>query len=133
MKANDVKYLVVHCSDSPNEPHDGRLDTAEDIHLWHKQRGWSGIGYHFVIREDAVLERGRPTYWKGAHVSGHNHESLGIMLFGIDKFSDGQLDLLRELLEELSPKFPNAEIVGHYELDPRKTCPNFNVREWWNE
>lgn len=132
MKASDVKYLVVHCSDSPNDPYDGRLDGAADIHRWHKERGWDGIGYHFVIREDAHIEFGRPVYWKGAHVRSHNHESLGICLIGIDKFTDAQLGALRDLLTGLLTDFPNAKIVGHYELDKNKSCPNFNVQEWWN-
>lgn len=127
MKAENIKYLVVHCADTPN----GRDDTAEDIHGWHLARGWDGVGYHFVIRPGGLIERGRPTYWKGSHVRGHNHESIGICLDGRDQFDDGQLHGLRELLGELLTKFTNAKPVGHNELDSHKTCPNFDVQEWW--
>ena len=40
-----VKYLVVHCADTP----DDREVTASGIHDWHKARGWDGIGYHWVF------------------------------------------------------------------------------------
>jgi N-acetyl-anhydromuramyl-L-alanine amidase AmpD len=53
-------------------------------------------------------------------------------LIGRDEFSDMQLSVLRNLLEELIIKFKNAKVVGHNELDPRKTCPNFDVKEWWD-
>lgn len=120
-----MNYLVVHCSDSPQ----GRGDTAETIHRWHRARGWDGIGYHHVILEDGTVENGRPHYWSGAHVGGHNIGSLGICLIGRDTFTKEQMDSLRELLKTLHGLYPNAVIVGHGDLDNRKTCPNFNVRD----
>jgi len=121
-----MKYLVVHCSDSPQ----GRGDTAETIHRWHRERGWDGIGYHYVILESGKVENGRPHYWEGAHVRGHNADSLGICLIGVDSFSKAQLKALRALLEDLEGQYPEAEIVGHRELDPHKTCPNFDVQRF---
>ena len=123
-----IKYLVVHSSDSPH-----RGDTAEDIHRWHQERGWSGIGYHYVIRETGDIERGRPHYWTGAHVSGHNTGSLGICLLGKDEFTSDQFLALKSLLRTLLFQHPDAAVVGHRDLDPHKTCPNFNVKEWWKE
>ncbi|PUB87082.1 MAG: N-acetylmuramoyl-L-alanine amidase [gamma proteobacterium symbiont of Ctena orbiculata] len=121
--------LVVHCSDSPND----RDVTAEDIHWWHKEKGWSGIGYNAVIRRSGEVERGRPHYWKGAHVGIYNKGSLGVCLIGRDQFTDEQLAALRELLTEWKHKYPDAEVMGHYELDPNKPCPNFDVKAWWNK
>lgn len=125
---NRIDYIVVHCSDSPH----GRGDSAETIHRWHKEKGWSGIGYHYVIDEHGNVEAGRPHYWQGAHVRAHNSHSLGICLLGIDEFTDKQMDALAKLVEELSYEYPFAQVVGHRDLDPKKTCPNFNVKEWWN-
>lgn len=89
-----IKYLVVHCSDTPN----GRDDHAWDIHKWHLDRGWSGIGYNAVIAVNGDLELARPDYWQGAHVrdfdrdgEGDNSDSLGICLIGRDAFSAPQL------------------------------------------
>lgn len=120
-----MKHIVVHCSDSPH----GRGHSAETIHRWHQERKWSGIGYHYVITEEGEVQNGRPHYWTGAHVKGHNTGSLGICLIGRDYFAPEQLDSLRELLKDLHDQYPEAVICGHRDLDPNKTCPNFDVRD----
>lgn len=114
--------VVIHCSDSPQ----GRGDNAETIHRWHKERGFDGIGYHYVILEDGTIENGRPNFWSGAHARGHN-DAIGICLMGIDSFTPAQFISLETLLKE---KGYNAnEIVGHYMVSS-KTCPNFNVETY---
>lgn len=128
-----VDFIVVHESASPH-----RGDTARDVHLWHTLRGWEGVGYHYLIDQYGDLENGRPEYWMGSHVryedNHYNSRSLGIMLFGQDgKFSVAQFDTLKRLLFELRYRHGNAEIVGHRDLDPRRTCPGFNVRKWCRE
>lgn len=129
-----LKYIVVHCSDSPQ----GRGDGAGTIHQWHLERGWDGIGYHAVIDEYGHVESGRPvfrdgTFWPGAHVTGHNHESVGICLIGTDKFTDQQLSALRRQIDWYKSIWPGAEVIGHCGLDSRKTCPNFDVKTWYCE
>lgn len=132
-----VNYIVVHCSDSPNMLGDSRLDTAGSIHAWHTQRGWDGIGYHYVIDEMGREEQGRPvflgtkTFWEGAHVSGHNSVSIGICLIGKDHFHDSQLAAARKRIDSLIEIWPEAKVLGHRDLDSRKTCPNFDVAEWY--
>lgn len=121
-----IKHIVIHCSDSPQ----GRGDTAATIHRWHQERGFDGIGYHYVILESGEIERGRPHCWKGAHVAGHNGSSIGVCLIGIDSFTDDQMAALRDLITELQSMYHDAEVVGHRDLDSRKTCPNFDVRQW---
>lgn len=111
---------VIHCSDSPQ----GRGDNAETIHKWHKERGFDGIGYHYVILEDGTIENGRPEYWEGAHAKGHN-DAIGICLIGIDEFTHSQFISLEKLLKD--HKFNREEVVGHYDIDEHKTCPNFDV------
>ncbi|RDH41562.1 N-acetylmuramoyl-L-alanine amidase [Zooshikella ganghwensis] len=123
-----ITRLVVHCSDTPND----RDVTAADIHRWHKERKWSGIGYHKVIRRDGTVENGRPEYWKGAHVKGYNSKSLGVCLIGRDEFTADQFDSLDRVLTRWKDKYPLAEICGHRDLDPHKSCPNFDVGEWWD-
>jgi len=127
----NVKYIVVHCSDSPNNPNDGRLDTAADIHRWHLERGWSGIGYHWVITEQGDIQAGRPQYWVGAGVRGHNHESIHICLIGEGAYHITQWESLAGKLHRLCSEFPGAKVVGHNDLDSSKTCPNFDVPAWW--
>ena len=73
-----IKYLVVHCTATP----EGKNFKAKDIDLWHRKKGWSGIGYHYVIGLDGTVETGRPEAEIGAHVQGHNEFSLGIVYVG---------------------------------------------------
>jgi len=113
---------VIHCSDSPH----GRGTTASDIHQWHLDRGWDGIGYHYVITEDGGIQNGRPEYWKGSHAKGHN-DALGICLIGTDYFTEKQFESLSNLI--LGFGFKKDEVVGHYAVSS-KTCPNFNVEEF---
>ena len=87
-----IKYIVIHCSDT-NEN-----DSAEDIHKLHLSFGWDGIGYHKIIKKNGELENGRPEFWKGAHVFGHNHESLGVCLIGKCNFYRKQFNTLKLLL-----------------------------------
>ena len=120
-----IKKLIIHCSESPN----GRPDTAEDIHLWHIQRGWSGIGYHYVICVDGAIQSGRPEYWEGAHCSGHNQDSLGICLIGTDEFSEAQWLALKHVITGIKSRYPDITIHGHREFSS-KLCPGFDVKAW---
>ncbi|MCD8391539.1 MAG: N-acetylmuramoyl-L-alanine amidase, partial [Firmicutes bacterium] len=56
--------------------------TAADVDSWHKANGWAGIGYHFFVRKDGSIYRGRPLDKMGAHVSGYNNKSIGICAEG---------------------------------------------------
>lgn len=127
LKETDVRYIVIHCSDSPA----GRGDTARDIHRWHIQRkDFSLIGYHRVILESGEVQAGRPLYVRGAHVAGMNAKSVGVCLIGRNDFTPEQMQVLPLVLKVLRARFPLAEIVGHRQLDPGKTCPNFDVPSW---
>ncbi len=124
-----ISYLVVHCSDSPN---DRDSVNAEEIHKWHLERGFDGIGYHFVILRNGMVEAGRPVYWKGAHAEKVNNKSIGICLVGKDRFTELQFKELKKLLLLLKNNYPTAEVRGHREFDKNKTCPNFDVVAWWS-
>ncbi len=132
-----VDMVVVHCSDS-------KWGDAAVIDQWHKERNWSGIGYHGVFLnghrtsraeynpdEDGVLESGRPIDTVGAHCRGHNRRSVGLCLIGKEEFTEAQMEGLLHNLEELLRHFGlDADAVyGHYELDDHKTCPNLDMDE----
>ena len=127
LNPSDIRFLVVHCSDSPNDNH----ITARDIHQLHLGFGWDGLGYHQVILRNGTVEKGRPEFWLGAHVKGHNHESLGVCLIGRDDFTLEQFDALETLLNIWKTEYPDAKIIGHCDFEEvEKTCPNFNVQSW---
>ena len=125
-----INYLVVHCSDTPNT---SELKAIE-IHKMHLSFKWDGIGYHKIICRDGTVENGRPEYWVGAHVYNFNKESLGVCLIGRDRFTKNQFQSLETLLERWTHKYPYAKIVGHNNFqNTKKTCPNFDVLEWWKK
>ena len=91
---NNIKYLVVHCSDTA----DNYDLSSIDIHKMHLAFGWDGIGYHKVIKRDGMIENGRPEFWIGAHVKGMNSQSLGVCLIGRNNFTFKQFDSLEKIL-----------------------------------
>lgn len=121
-----IDLIVLHCSDSPDEHH----VTAEDIHSWHKARGFDGIGYHYVIERDGTISPGRPEYWRGAHARRYNSNSLGICVVGRDVYTPQQIQSLDVLHRRLKKAHPSAIWKGHRELDEYKTCPNDVLMAW---
>ena len=101
--------------------------SAEQIDAWHKNRGWSGIGYHYFVRKDGTIYRGRPLWATGAHVSGKNGVSIGICAEG-DYSSEenmpyAQKYAIAELLNYIKAyHYPNAQIVRHGEIGASE-CP----------
>lgn len=123
-----INLLVIHCSDSDVPAH----DSIDVIRRWHvEERKFSDIGYHFVITKDGTVHPGRPEEQVGAHCAGHNTGTLGICLCGRREFTEEQFSALEKLCFELCRKYgiEKSDIVGHHELDPKKTCPNFDVQK----
>lgn len=120
-----VTKHIVHCSDTL----DGRECTVADIDKWHREKGWKGIGYHFVIYKDGSLHRGRLVDEIGAHCEGQNTESIGTCLIGRTMFTEVQYDTLRNLHETLKSFYPDIEAFGHHDFNPKKTCPNFDINQ----
>lgn len=142
-----IDTLVVHCSATPA----GLPIGAKEINSMHIQRGFAMIGYHFVIKENGNVEKGRDIEKIGAHVSGHNAQSIGICLVGgldaerkpANTFTPAQFAALDALLRKLRHQFPAAKICGHRDLSPDKDgdgkverhewvkeCPCFDVASW---
>mgnify|MGYP000492086536 FL=1 len=139
--------LVVHCSATRPTQDIG----VRDITQWHIQRGFDTVGYHYVIRRNGEVERGRPENAVGAHVRGHNVNSIGICLAGgvdnagkpANNFTAAQFVALHQLLDELRKRYPEARVLGHRDLSPDrngdgvispnefiKACPSFDVATW---
>lgn len=124
---NNIKLLIVHCSDTENK----KNFTALDIHKMHLDFGWDGIGYHKIICRTGKIENGRPEYWIGAHVKGKNKISLGVCLIGRDYFTKPQFSSLEKVLRNWKSLYPDAKILGHRDTgNTEKTCPNFDVEAW---
>ena len=131
-----INKIIVHCADTPN----GREHGVDDIRRWHiKERGMRDVGYHAVIKINGEIELGRDSilsgkdFVQGAHVAGHNKNSIGICLIGRDEFTKDQMLALEGLVATLKSSYPDAEVLGHVDLDSGKTCPNFDVKKWWSD
>lgn len=126
-----VKEIIVHCSATKA----GAEFTVEDIRRWHKQQGWSDVGYHYVVYLDGSIHAGRSVDVAGAHCTGHNTGSIGICYIGgldaagkhaKDSRTDKQKASLLALLQRLRKMYPEATIHGHRDF-ARKDCPSFNA------
>lgn len=144
MTGDDVEYLVVHTA--AFERHNCDRDM---IDRWHRQKGWAGIGYHYVILDDrhdelddGTVQEGRGLSRMGAHVLGVNGRSIGICCAGHgdrQPHTDAQRNSLLRLLSDLMDDHPHVtiqNIIGHREVNDlvreghvearfgtSKTCP----------
>ena len=127
----EINKIIVHCSATP-EGRDVSVDTVRD---WHLDRGWSDIGYHYVIELDGTIKEGRPVERQGAHVRGLNKNSIGICYIGgcdakmspKDTRNESQREALEYLINDLMNTYPNSTLHGHNEFSS-KACPSFNVQ-----
>lgn len=93
--------------------------SASTIDQWHKDRGWDEIGYHFIIRKDGTVEKGRNLNKQGAHAKGRDHY-IGIALTGNNQFTSYQIKSLNNLLKRLGVK----HIERHHEK-----CPGYGDKK----
>lgn len=127
-----ITLIIIHCSAvKPNQ-----TSSADQIDLWHKQRGWRGIGYHYVVRRDGTIENGRPEYEIGAHCLNRNAHSIGVCYEGgldahgrpADTRTPQQKATLMALLRSLKEDFPRARITGHNTFS-NTSCPCFDAEK----
>lgn len=128
-----IEKLIIHCSATREGQHID-VDTIRDWHV--NGRGWSDIGYHYVIYLDGSIHPGRPIERSGAHTKGYNSTSIGICYIGgvetdgktpKDTRTPEQKSALDGLLFDLTEQFPKATIHGHNEF-ANKACPSFDVQ-----
>lgn len=101
---------------------------VELIHDFHRSRGWYGIGYHYYVRKDGSLWRGRPEETVGAHTAGHNGRAIGICFegnFETEEMAAPQLAAGRELIADILARYPGISVSGHRDMDAT-ACPGKN-------
>ncbi|EFL88266.1 peptidoglycan-binding domain-containing protein [Ahrensia sp. R2A130] len=134
MTNRKLNEIVVHCAATP----EGREVSVATIRKWHKARGWSDIGYHFVIGLDGKVHKGRPLSKTGAHVRGRNRGTVGICYVGgvsrdgrtpKDTRTHSQKAALLNLINSLMAEYPSIKLIsGHHDY-AAKACPSFPARE----
>lgn len=142
-----IDSIIIHCSATKA----GQDFTAADIDRWHRERGFNGIGYHYVIRLDGKLEKGRDVSLTGAHCKGWNERSIGICYIGgldengrpADTRTNAQKRVLYQMIMDLQREYNILQVLGHRDTSPDlngdgviepyeyvKACPCFDVREF---
>ena len=133
-----IDYIVIHCSDTMPSMDIG----VKEIRRWHvNYNSWSDVGYHYVIRRDGTIEKGRDITTIGAHVKGFNNHSIGICWIGganeetkdpEDNRTPEQQIALRMQIDRLLEAFPDAVLMGHNDFpNVQKDCPCFDVCDWY--
>ena len=138
-----INEIIVHCTATP----EGQDTTVEQIRKNHMApvskggRGWSDIGYHYVIYRDGSIHNGRKVDVAGAHCTGHNSHSIGVCYVGglenrpgvayaqlkpKDTRTEAQKASLLKLLKDLKRLYPIAKIRGHRDF-ANKACPSFDA------
>lgn len=127
-----ITEIIIHCTATPA----GRPVSVAEINLWHRQRGFRSIGYHYLIALDGTVLEGRPVDEIGAHCLGHNANSIGIAYVGgiladgsmqpADTRTETQKTAMRNLLVRLRTSYPEATIHSHRDF-AAKACPSFDA------
>lgn len=102
--------------------------TPQQVHRWHLANGWSGIGYHFFVRKDGTVYRGRPEDTVGAHAGNNNSDSLGICFegsFDREQMPDVQRMAGAELVSYLKEKYGITRVQKHSDVNATG-CPGGN-------
>lgn len=132
-----IEHIIVHCSATPQ----GKDFGADDIDRWHRNKGLDLIGYHYVVRLDGTVERGRDLFKAGAHCNDQyrDYDSIGVCYIGglddsgepCDTRTPEQRTALRALLQTLKGVWPLAKISGHRDWAPSRQggCPCFDARQ----
>lgn len=127
-----IKEIIIHCT-ATKPSVDWGVKEIRRCHI--NDNAWADIGYHYVIRLNGFIERGRAEWRQGAHCVGHNKHSIGVCYVGgldqngkpTDTRTPAQRRAMLTLLKELTQKY-HCEIHGHNEYSS-KACPCFNAYE----
>lgn len=127
-----IKEIIVHCTAT----REGKAFTVADVDRWHRERGWKGCGYHYLITLDGKVEQGRPEQIAGAHCTGRNIESLGVCYVGgcdlVGKAKDTRTEaqkkalvtLIRQLMHTHGITLENVRCHNEFST---KACPSFSI------
>ncbi len=129
-----INEIIVHCTAS----REGQPLSVDAIRRMHKlERGWSDVGYHYIIYLDGSVHEGRNVNISGAHCLHHNTHSIGVVYVGgvmkdgktpKDTRTPEQKAALVKLLKQLKAIYPKATIHGHCEY-ANKACPCFDAKK----
>lgn len=127
-----ITKIIIHCTATP----EGRPVTVAEVDMWHRKRGFAGIGYHYLIGLNGEVWKGRDEWKVGAHTLGENQCSIGIAYAGgmskdmkkaKDTRTPAQKKSLLKLITELKNRYHGAEVYAHRDF-AKKDCPSFDAK-----
>lgn len=142
--SRDVTEIVVHWTETTTNKNIG----SEEINEYHLAANLKGIGYHYVIRRDGSLQRGRPANIEGEHspLNNHNERSIGVVFVGginvpsgtpnpenfvsVQSLTRSQFNTFDHLCRAFYNSYAGGQIVGHNDIDLNEDDPGFDVKEY---
>ena len=142
--SREVTEIVVHWTETTTNKNIG----SEEINSYHLASNLDGIGYHYVIRRDGSLQRGRPVNIEGQHspLNNHNTGSIGVVFVGginvpsgtpnpenfisVQSLTRSQFNTFDHLCRAFYSTYAGGQIVGHNDIDLNEDDPGFDVREY---
>ena len=135
-KRMETKFIVVHSSQTTPEEN----LSAKDIDAQHRKDGLFNIGFHFIIKRNGIIEKGRDVDTCGVHVETKgdvsNQNSIGICLIGgmnlkgqLDcNYTLAQFNSLNRLIVELQSEYDKVLVISRRDVTDT-SCPNFEISE----
>lgn len=122
-----IERVFLHCSASEMDMEGDAL--VAEIEKWHRARGFSGVGYHFLIDKKGRRLAGRSLDAIPAAQKDHNRGTIAIMAHGLTDFPVVMLDAVHDLCAEINEAYQGRiTFHGHCEVSP-KTCPVYDYRK----
>lgn len=128
-----IKYLVVHCTATPQS-----TSVASIQNYWKNNLKWKSPGYHIIITSDGTKIQLASEDKITNGVAGYNTPSLHVSYIGgidskgkpLDTRTDAQRKALLEVLKYWKSKYPEAIIQGHKDFPGvNKACPSFDAKK----
>ena len=128
-----IKYIVIHCTATPQNT------SVESIQrYWRDVLKWKNPGYQYIVEPSGMLRQLTPDDKIANGVRGYNKHSIHISYIGgvdannnpFNNMTLAQSETMRALVDALKVQHPDAEVLGHRDLNPHKACPSFDVKSW---
>lgn len=140
--SREITSLIIHWSETFHNQDIG----ADEIHSYNSKVD-QGIPYHYVLRRDGTIQRGRPINKEGGPLAnGHERYSVQIVLVGginaplgtpdpkkylsKNSFTREQFNTLDVLLEKAYSAWPGLQVMGHIDIDRSQQDPGFDVPDY---
>ena len=120
-EGNVPRYMGMH--------HSGGIQTVQDYHQMHLNKGWAGLGYHFMVDTDGTIYKGRPVNYVPAGIENANQDSLQICAIGNFEnmtMPDVQREAIKELIAYCKSSYGTISYLCGHKEKMATDCPGSN-------